>query len=289
MILDDCSTDKTRELAQRFLSDSRVRYFHHKENIGIAANWRFGITHCNGAFFCILHDDDTIEPQFVSTLVEPLQRDPELILAFCDHWVTDSKGRRAAGDSNRSSTGYGRDRIPAGRLDNFARVALIDSAIPAGATLFRRELVPPDFVDDGARGAIDMWLLYQCVKSGKAAYYLPERLMNYRVHPHGMSRSKPFAMIEGHLFRYRTLLGDSALADLHGEIRIKLGEVLEWYGMALLWAFRSAEARTAFSEALAIRPSVKARLGWALSWTGALGSLVPTIANSTRRWRRSRT
>src|SRR5438046_2072623 len=68
VVLDDYSPDQTRETVQPFLADGRIRYVRHEKNMGIAANWRFGIEAGRGDYFCILHDDDTLEPAFVERL-----------------------------------------------------------------------------------------------------------------------------------------------------------------------------------------------------------------------------
>jgi len=255
----------------RFLSDPRVRHIRHPKNLGIAGNWRRGIEIAQGKYFCILHDDDTLESTFLEKLVKPLENDESLILSFCDQWFMDQTGKRLLQESVDASKGYRRDTFAEGSLADFARAALIDDSIPAGASVYRTSLIKPSFVDDRARGSIDMWLLYQCFKTGCGAYYVPERLMNYRVHDQGMCRSMPFEMIEGHLFRYRSLLADSQLAPMHPHFRLKLATALEWLGMALLRSKRFNESRPPFRQAAEIVPSAKTRLGLALSYCGRAG------------------
>ena len=283
IVLDDCSPDETPEAVLPFLADGRIRYVRHEKNMGIAANWRFGIEAARGEYFCILHDDDTIEATFLETLMRPLADDVTLILSFCDHWVMDAGGRRLSEASRDSSRGYGRDKLPEGRLRDFAQDALITNSIPAGAAVYRRTMVKPSFVDDRARGSIDMWLLYQCFKTGAGAYFVPERLMNYRLHAHGMSRSMPFEMIEGHLFRYRWMLQDLDLVNFRTEFGGRLAEVLEWHGMALLRSNNFARARQSFREAFFARRTGKAFLGLALSYIGKAGLLLVNIIGRVRK------
>jgi glycosyltransferase involved in cell wall biosynthesis len=271
LVLDDCSPDHTGDAVQPLLRDGRIRYVRHEKNMGIAANWRFGIEAARGEYFCILHDDDTLEPAFVERLVRPLAADESLILTFCDQWVMDAGGNRQPEESRKASRAFGRDRLAEGRLADFASVLLIANSIPAGAAMYRRRMVQPAFVDDHARGSIDMWLLYQCMKTGGGAYFIPECLMNYRVHAHGMSRSMPFEMIEGHLFRYRRMLDDPDLARLRPALAGRLAEVLEWHGMALLRSHRHVQSRQSFREAFRARRTAKAFLGLASSYFGKAG------------------
>ena len=92
IVLDDASPDDTAAALAPFTGDPRFRYVRHEENLGIVGNWRRGISLARGEFFCLLHDDDTFQPDFVAALSAPLRADPSLVLAFCDHWVTDRAG-----------------------------------------------------------------------------------------------------------------------------------------------------------------------------------------------------
>ena len=271
IVLDDCSPDDTGSVVREFTQDPRVRYLRNDPNLGIARNWQTGIAQARGDYFCILHDDDTFDPAFVERLLQPLTRDESLILSFCDHWVMDASGRRLPVESEQATHGYKRDILPEGLLHSFAEAALVHTIIPAGGALYRRSLVTPDFVDSRARGSIDMWLLYRCLGTGAGAYYVPERLMNYRSHAQGMSRSMPFEMIEGHIFRYRAMLGDAALFSFHAALQRKLAEALEWHGMALLRTHQMGRAREAFGEATAIHPTAKSRIGRLLAAMGGSG------------------
>jgi hypothetical protein len=238
-----------------------------------------------GDYFCLLHDDDTLEPRFVEALVSPLEADSSLILSFCDHWVTDADGERLPADTEQSTRGFRRDTLSAGPLRDFARAALVDHSIPAGATMYRRAKVGPDFIDPSARGSIDMWLLYRCWQTGGRAHYVPERLMNYRKHEQGMSRSMPFDMIAGDIFRHRRMLKDATLEAIHPALYDGLAEALEWYGMALLRDNQFQPAREAFREATTMRPTAKSRLGFLLSHSGKAGALMRTVLERIRRGR----
>ena len=266
LVLDDCSPDATPAAVEGFRNDPRVKYVRHSQNVGIANNWKFGIAAVQSDYFCILHDDDTFEPDFVESLVEPLVCDNSLAVSFCDQWVMDERGNRLLTESRDASIGYWRHVLPKGRLADFAASVLIDHSLPAGAAIFRRSVVTPEFIDIRARGSIDMWLFYRCLKTGLGAYFVPERLMNYRRHASGMSVSMPFEMIEGHLFRYQEYLADSEIARFHPAIQGKLAEALEWQGMALLRSGRFSESRTSFRRAVKISPTPKAILGVILSY-----------------------
>ncbi len=270
LILDDASPDATVAVAAEFADDPRVQYLRQPANVGIAENWRAGIGRAQGSFFCLLHDDDTFEPAFIETLLGPLLADPALLFSFCDHWVMDDAGKRMPDATNDASRRFHRTLLSPGTHQEWAELALIFAGIPVGATLFRRDKVSPAFVDARAKGAVDAWLFYQCAKSGLGAYYTKERLMNYRLHGGGMSRSSLY-MGEGHIFRWQQILADSQMAPLHPQVRHQLAQALTSYGIDLLVENRRQEAQQSLKHALALQKSRRTALAYGLACGGPVG------------------
>ncbi|HEX7001759.1 MAG TPA: glycosyltransferase [Trueperaceae bacterium] len=71
VVCDNASTDGTDEYVSG-LTDSRLRYVRHPENIGANANFNSCVDNAHGEFFLLLHDDDLVDPTFVSRCVEAL-------------------------------------------------------------------------------------------------------------------------------------------------------------------------------------------------------------------------
>jgi glycosyltransferase involved in cell wall biosynthesis len=282
LVLDDASPDQTPSVVKEFSGDPRVRYVRHERNLGIAGNWRRGMELALGEYFCLLHDDDTFEPDFVAELMRPLVADPGLILSFCDHFAMDAQGNRLATRSDEISARFARQSLAAGRVRDLARTALVDVSIPVGATLFRRSMVSPAFIAEEARGAIDAWLLYECVRTGHGAFYVAKRLMNYRIHGDGMSVAMPLAMSEGHLFRHRRILAEPALASIHPATAKALTAALVDYGIGLLATGRPREARRVLWQSLQRSVGRRNSVAFGLSCLGRIGT------RAIRFWRQRR-
>ncbi len=272
LVLDDQSPDDTPHVVAEFTTDPRVRYIRHKSNLGITGNWKFGIQEATGDYFCLLHDDDTIEPSYIQTLLQPLKEGANLILSFCDQWQMSADGQRLPEGTEAMTKQFKRDVLLPGRLQNFAKTALMDLSVPIGAALFRRSMISPDFIAEEAKGSIDIWLLYQCVKTEHGAYYIPERLMNYRVHNAGMSYSMPQYMLEGYLFRYRNILADSQMAHLHPAVRQQVAGTLTKLGITLVREGQRRAARQPLRESFRYGLSPKNLVTYALSYSGELGT-----------------
>ncbi len=84
LVLDDGSTDGTRDLIERsYEGDARVRYFFH-ENRGVTATRNRGISLCRGDFVALLDSDDTWSPWKLELQLACLRHCPEVGMVWTD-------------------------------------------------------------------------------------------------------------------------------------------------------------------------------------------------------------
>lgn len=69
LISDNCSTDNTPEVIGSY-KDSRIRYFRQKRNLGQRGNMNFLLQQAKGDYFLMLHDDDSIDSDFIETCIK---------------------------------------------------------------------------------------------------------------------------------------------------------------------------------------------------------------------------
>lgn len=71
IVSDNCSTDGTESVVEKYLCDSRVRYFRNESNIGMVPNWRRALyEHASSELFIIVSDDDCLtDPLYLSKAV----------------------------------------------------------------------------------------------------------------------------------------------------------------------------------------------------------------------------
>ena len=74
VVVDDCSTDGTRELLQRLASSPGVHVIFQKENQGKGAALRRGFEKCSGDFVVVQDADLEYDPRDIPRLLEPLLR-----------------------------------------------------------------------------------------------------------------------------------------------------------------------------------------------------------------------
>ncbi len=101
VVLDD-SLDpleaKNAEKCVKNLNDPRIRYQKNPQHLGMAQNWNQGLEcgkKTSGALATtILHADDRILPEYVSSMISAIQMTPNTIAFFCKPVVIDGRGKR---------------------------------------------------------------------------------------------------------------------------------------------------------------------------------------------------
>jgi glycosyltransferase involved in cell wall biosynthesis len=76
VIVNDCSIDKSVEIASKYISD-KVEIIHHKKNAGLAAARNSGIKNTNSNYITYLDADDLWKPTFLESIFQLIQNFPE--------------------------------------------------------------------------------------------------------------------------------------------------------------------------------------------------------------------
>lgn len=253
-------------------SDPRLRLCRCERNCGESGNRVHAYRQARGRYIVNLDDDDALRPQFVESLLEPLERDPELILAFCDHYVMDAQGRIDLAASDDCTRIFRRDVLAAGRLDLLVDVGLTSGTIPLNvAAMFRAELVlpqgsrGPSALPEQAGAADDLYLSYLAFASGRPGYYIPRRLAEYRVHDGQLTLLGIPKTSEGFRFCHCSFLDDPRLAAHRDEMKLELARSTANLGMDLLRDGNGGRARRHFCESFSNRPHWRPAAGLALT------------------------
>jgi len=93
LLLDDASTDDSRELLAAYARDPRVRTDFNTVNTGSPyVQWQRGLALSSGDYIWIAQSDDFAEPAFLERLVDALDSDPTIGIAVADSRVVDAAG-----------------------------------------------------------------------------------------------------------------------------------------------------------------------------------------------------
>ncbi len=90
IIIDDGSTDNTRELVAQY--GDRIRYLYH-ENCGEAASTNRGWKEARGEYFAMVSSDDPMLPPWLEVAVNFMEQNQEILVAYPDWVMIDSQSR----------------------------------------------------------------------------------------------------------------------------------------------------------------------------------------------------
>jgi glycosyltransferase involved in cell wall biosynthesis len=79
VVVENASTDDSREVLARYVDHPRVRVSFETEHVGMAANWNRAMRFATGEWCVMLCADDRIQPEFLSNLM-PFTADPSVVL-----------------------------------------------------------------------------------------------------------------------------------------------------------------------------------------------------------------
>jgi glycosyltransferase involved in cell wall biosynthesis len=81
-VYDNASDDDTASMIAALAhEDARVKYHRHLENIGMVANFAYGMEHVETPYFSMLSDDDYYHPEFYDTAMNGFARYPDAMFS----------------------------------------------------------------------------------------------------------------------------------------------------------------------------------------------------------------
>ena len=261
IISDNCSTESPKELVDAF-QDSRLHLRINEKNIGIGANFTSAFKLAKGKYVASINDDDVWQKDFLEKLVPLLENNPEVVVAFCDYHITNSDSTINEKLTEEQTKRETRAELKAGIYQPYYKLALVDKAIfSALANVIRKDAVDWDkLASDGADASVycDLYMTYLACRSGKAAYYCPEKLAFHRVHEQAetmISGSKnaqaKIRKGEAGIFCYKIFIEDPLLQEIKPYFEQELAHANTTVAIGLLRVGQVAEARPYLLNAIA--------------------------------------
>jgi len=145
LILDDASTDNSREIIGAYRKNQSVKTIFNQENSGSTfKQWNLGLSQAKGEYLWFAESDDYADPALLETLVDRLDRHPNVGLVVCQSWTVDQDGKplgnyRDLLEHRDHSSHWSEDYVNAGH-DECKNYMFWHNTIPnASAVLWRRE------------------------------------------------------------------------------------------------------------------------------------------------------
>ena len=265
IVQDDSTNDECGKVVLD-LDDKRVRYTRNTPALGTVSNLRAGYWKCTGKYFSTLNDDDVYGPDYISTLIPPLESEPRYAVAFSDHNIIDQDGNvdETATDSNSSM--FGRSVLQEGIVPHPMLTGMLAKSVPGMFAIFRRSIMNLNDFPDQVSSGYDYWLTYLALRDGWPMYYSPRRLSDYRVH--AGSQTSSFISPEEGLrslryseYMHTRFLADARLSPIHGVLRQRLAQIYASIGFNRLRIGYRREAWRQFLTSCRLKRTGRALAG----------------------------
>ena len=192
-VIDDGSTDDTRQVVAAFESDPRVRYVH-QQNRGAATARNRGITHSSGKYVAFLDADDLWSPEKLQKQVAVLQENSEIAAVHTASYLVqlDGQNREVSRCIQRRPTFL----EPTLYEELLYRMVIIGSA---SSVMVRREVLNQvgPFDEQTRISDRDMW---QRIAEHYGFHSIDEPLVSIRKHQTNMTSNR--VMIAENQLRY---------------------------------------------------------------------------------------
>ena len=185
ILLDDCSTDGSREIMEAYRNDPHVSHIvYGKTNSGSAfRQWDKGIELAQGEWIWVAESDDYADPPFLERLMDEVVKVPDCVLAYAATWWVDKEGNKLweTPDNDSVNVFKGKDFIR-------TKLSVYNSIANVSECIFRRNCYQPteSYRYEQMRLCGD-WLFYVLLAEQGKVVEVEEPLSYYRQHSSNIS------------------------------------------------------------------------------------------------------
>jgi len=184
IILDDCSTDNSKEIIEKHRSHPKVTHVvYNKQNSGSTfKQWKKGIELAKGKYIWIAESDDYSEKCFLNKCLIALEFDKEINLCFAQSYRVDENNYVISDLLDCYTKKFNSPFIQNGKSYIKDFLWNENNIFNASAVIFKKDLYPTDENHIVKFKFVGDWLAYiKILETGKIAY-LPDRLNYFRTH-----------------------------------------------------------------------------------------------------------
>jgi len=174
LIVDDGSSDSTKQFCEKYLSDDRVKYIY-QDNKGLAGARNTGIANSQGRYICFLDDDDVWKEDKLQKQVEFFEKNPNVGMIYTNLELIDEVGK---------IIGYQKHKANGDIYKELFFENIIDA--PSSCMIKKEVFEKVGNFKEWMKSAEDYELWFRIAKEYKI-YSINEPLVEYRVHQNKMS------------------------------------------------------------------------------------------------------
>ncbi|MBD2329619.1 glycosyltransferase family 2 protein [Alkalinema sp. FACHB-956] len=203
IIISDDSPDELSEVAIVQLQRSdRIRYYRNAQPLGQAGNVNQLFYLAQGDRLVLIHDDDWLLEDAVSTLIQVWDDHPDLVACFGKQFVASMDGKILEKDSNQLNCHYFRSEKYAG-LQSSSQWSALMGQFPNNGYMILTEVARAVGYRDGATvgDACDYDFGLRIAKNQSAFYFIDKYVSAYRLTDNSILRNNNYSDITFNLVK----------------------------------------------------------------------------------------
>ncbi|MCS3232622.1 glycosyltransferase family 2 protein [Bacteroides thetaiotaomicron] len=228
IIVDDGSTDNTKQAVQKYISEPRIRYIY-QENQGVCAARNNGVSFATGKYVLFLDSDDKISPNFLQSSVDAMEVNEQI---------------KVVAPSVQLFGLYKRPYV----LPKFTIERLMGRNIFIMSSLCRREdIVRIGGFNNNMKNGLEDWDFWLSIlENGGDVIYLEDVLFYYRIRKKSRNRSiskENFALLRRQIYlNHLPLFKTKLLEPLESFEYLSIAESAEYrIGVKILSFYRKLQ------------------------------------------------
>lgn len=194
LLVDDCSTDGTKDVVAHYLKSNRIKYFLQKNNIGQAAARNIGLANATGKYVAYLDADDIWHPMKLEKQINLMQKTKANVCYSKSHNIDEAGHFLEAYDALYDRIGY---MLP--RRGKVTKYLFYDNFVPFSSVLVEKSLLSEVGGSNQKYRRADDWELLLRLSVKGVFDFVPERLIYYRCSRKGQLSADPKARFEAQM------------------------------------------------------------------------------------------
>lgn len=179
IIVDDCSTDTTRDIINSFSDDKRIKLIKNNINKGVIFSFEKALKNCSGDFILLCDQDDYWFENKIEVLITNISK---YSLIYSNVYLL--------GDSIKDKRLSFKSLNPIFSIDSnnkeFHRHLIFNSFVLGCSVMFKKEVLELALPILKSERNHDWWLVL-CASVQNGVKYINEPLMHYRIHSNNLS------------------------------------------------------------------------------------------------------
>lgn len=219
IILDDCSTDNSREIIEQYSNHKKVSniYFNKTNSGNTFHQWKKGIDLAKGKYVWIAESDDYCDDNFLEVTVGLLDKNLNAGLAYCKSVMVNEESKYENDLSfwydELSDTKWKSDFINSGQSEIREFLSIRNTIPNASAVLIRKANLPNEFKEILFYKLCGDWLHWIKVLEKSDIIFTTKTCNYFRVHSNTVRKQSKSKRVEKERFRIYKYLYNKKLID----------------------------------------------------------------------------